>query len=183
MAFSRILLLAAAFAGPAFAAPELSTKTLAGRSNRGLLSAGVYLSIMGDPYPSLAGANLAINVLDFLRLTAGIGGYTGAAGSSLGAGSTAAAATSYAAGLRALMPGWSFSPMVGVSYTHLHMTSGPANANVQGFGASGEYWYASMGLEWQSPNGFNVGAGCNVAMLATGTALPYINIGYFFPLI
>lgn len=152
-----------------------------GPSDRMSKRAGAYLGILGDPFPTLLGVNVGYNAFDFLRLHAGIGRVSASAG--IGDSSLSASATTLGVGARALVPGWSLSPTVGLAAAMVVYSSSGASIKVNGFEASGAHVYASLGVDWQTPGGFNLGLGYNLSIRSGIGGLPYLNFGWFTDLI
>ncbi|MBY0471703.1 hypothetical protein K2X30_11105 [bacterium] len=134
---------------------------------------GILAGVLGDPYPSIISGNVAYNVLDFLRVQAGYG--TGSA-----AGITV---NSLGIGVRALVPDWNFSPMVGVSFVSNTVTIDVSQfiSAFNGFSVSGttSSLYIPFGFDWQTEGGFNLGFGASLSTKVS-QVLPYITIGWFF---
>ncbi len=135
--------------------------------------AGAFLGVLGDPFPTLVGVNLAYNVFDFLRATAGLGQVSASVGNS------SASATTVGAGARFLVPGWSLSPVAGLSLAYVGYSSTGGALSVGGFDSGGLHAYASLGIDWQTASGFNVGAGYNLSTKAGVGGMPYLNLGWF----
>lgn len=147
-------------------------------SNRMRNRAGGYVGILGDPFPTLVGLNLAYNVLDFMRATAGLGQVSATVGDA------EATATTIGAGARFFVPGWSFSPVAGVSAAYVNVSQkGGMSITVKNFEESGMHLYGSLGVDFQSEGGFNIGAGYNVSLRSGIGGLPYINLGWYFDFI
>jgi len=135
---------------------------------------GFTVSVLSDPYPSLAGINLLYHPDSHLRLQVGAG--TAFVGSALGA------------GVRYIFspaPGW--SPVFGVSWTSLKITG---LDGVPFFDWSSSPGYSSQysayaGMELASAGGFLFGIGLNAVFLqapqAIGTTvMPGIHLGWLF---
>ena len=75
---------------------------------------GAYLALWGDPFPALWGANIAYNVYDFVRLTAGVGTDS----------TTHVTATTFGMGAKLFVPNWALSPVVGLNWSFDNLTSG-----------------------------------------------------------
>lgn len=148
-----------------------------GESSRSKNKLGVYASLLSDPYPSLWGINVGYNFVDFIRVTAAYGSLS-AAGVTVTAGN---------AGLKAFVPGWNFSPMVGANYSLVS-----TNANVINFGSINVVAPAgtnfntmsiSMGFDWQADGGFMLGGAYTLPIgnsIWASTGLIGIHLGYFF---
>ncbi len=154
-----------------------STETAA-QSNRMMRKAGVYLGILGDPFPTLVGVNLGYNAFDFMRITGGLGRVSATLGAS------EASATTLGAGTRFFVPGWNLSPVAGLSFAYVSVSqTGGAAVSVSNFGSSAAHIYATLGFDWQAASGFNVGAGYNLSFKGGVGGLPYLNLGWYFDLI
>jgi hypothetical protein len=151
---------------------DLSTVSVV-QSSRMHKRVGAYLGVLGDPFPTLVGVNLAYNVFDFLRATAGLGQVSASVGNA------SASATTVGAGARFLVPGWSLSPVAGLSVAYVGYSSSGGGVSVGGFNSGGLHAYASLGVDWQTVSGFNLGAGVNVSTKAGVGVLPYLNLGWF----
>ena len=156
---------------------NVSTEEVGVTSNRMLRKAGVYLGVLGDPFPTLLGVNLGYNLTDFMRATAGLGRVSATIGTA------EASATTLGAGTRFFVPGWSLSPSAGVSFAYVSVSqSGGAAVTVGNFTKSQAHIYANIGVDWQAASGFNVGAGYNLSFMGVG-GMPYLNLGWYFDLI
>ena len=156
---------------------NVSTEEVGITSNRMLRKAGVYLGVLGDPFPTLLGVNLGYNLTDFMRATAGLGRVSATIGTA------EASATTLGAGTRFFVPGWSLSPSAGVSFAYVSVSqSGGAAVTVGNFTKSQAHIYANIGVDWQAASGFNVGAGYNLSFMGVG-GMPYLNLGWYFDLI
>lgn len=177
----KLVLLAMTCAATVLAATE-TTSTNDAESNRVRRRFGVYAGFFGDPFPTIIGLNAAYNALDFLRLTAGFGQVSSSL--SLGGQDASATATTFGAGARFLVPGWSLSPMAGLSFAYVDVTqSGGMTMTVNNFATSGAHVYGSLGLDWQASSGFNVGAGYNLSFKSGVGGQPYLNLGWYFDFI
>lgn len=139
---------------------------------------GFHVGVIGEPFPSIIGVNLNYNIFDFLRVSAGYGSIsTTQSGAEL-------SATTIGAGLKTFIPGWSFSPMVGLSWANVSMTvTGNASGlDVGGFtaGRDGSHIYATFGIDWQTGLGLNLGAGYAYSFLDGVGGLPFVYIGWYF---
>jgi len=147
-------------------------------SNRMLRKAGVYLGLIGDPFPTLVGVNLAYNLTDFMRASAGLGRVSATLGTA------EASATTVGASAKFFMPGWNLSPVAGLGFAYVSVSqTGAAAVSVSNFGSSAAHVYASLGVDWQAASGFNVGAGYNLSFKSGVGGLPYVNLGWYFDLI
>lgn len=100
----------------------------------------------------------------------------------------------YGGGAKFLVPGWNFSPVLGVNGTGGYgvfedaglfdfesSSSTKGNKETASFG----FGYFNFGGDYQAANGFNVGFGLNWAFWKSEDVdfkypLPYLNIGWFF---
>ncbi len=92
-------------------------------------------------------------------------------------------ASSVGGGIRAYVPGWSFSPMVGME---LVWVSADSTGTVGGFTfstSSSSILHTSIqfGLEWQMQNGLLIGGGAQYSLSSrkSESINPYINLGWF----
>jgi hypothetical protein len=147
-----------------------------GQSNRMNHKFGLHLGLLGDPFPTLLGLNLDYNLIDWARVTAGYGSVSAdVTGGKL-------TATTFGAGVRAMVPNWNVTPVVGLSFASVSVsaTGTAVSGDVGGFSASASHLYATFGLDYQAGIGFNVGLGYNVSLKSGVGGLPYINLGWFF---
>ncbi len=147
-----------------------------GQSNRMKDRFGLHLGFLGDPFPTLLGFNVDYNAVDWLRATAGYGSVKASVtGGDL-------TATTLGVGVRAMVPDWNVTPVVGLSYATVSISaSGPfVSGSVGGLSASTSLLYAAIGIDYQAGIGFDVGAGYNVALKSGVGGLPYVNLGWFF---
>lgn len=154
-------------------------------SQRSEKKLGAYLGVLGDPAPTAIGMNLAYNLTDFLRVSAGYGevkssglAYDSSTGS-LSMEETGKLQT-FGVGARAMMPGWNLSPVVGVSVGYMSLSG--AFTNVQGLTRSGINAYGTIGVDYQARSGFNLALGYNFPLGNSMESNPYVNLGWFFDL-
>ena len=144
-------------------------------SNRMKNRAGGYVGLLGDPFPTIIGLNIAYNVLDFMRATAGLGQVSAQFGTA------EATATTIGAGARFFVPGWDFSPTAGLSFAYVSVSqTGGMSVSVKNFDESGAHLYGTIGVDWQAATGFNVGAGYNLSFKSGIGGLPSLNLGWYF---
>ena len=127
---------------------------------------------LNDPVPAVAGISVGYNVLDFLRLTAGVGRFN--SDYEYNGITLKTRSVTYGAGVRFLVPGWNLSPVVGVSW---------ATIATEGFPNDDHHVYAVGGLEWQTDFGLNIGAGYERSFDAKIGGLPYLNVGWYIGLL
>jgi len=174
----NILLLAGLLvSGRTLAAPSQSMIDEDMMSTRAKQPFGAYLSILGDPHPTLAGANVAYNAFDFLRATAGLGRVSMSVSVPDASGDfieeEVASVTSLGVSTKFFVPGWNFSPTIGLGYTHVFFS----NVDVASIGS--DNLYTNVGVDWQTESGFYVGAGMNVSLTGSAPTAPYLNLGWF----
>ncbi len=151
-----------------------SSAALAG--NRSLNKLGVTVGLLGDPYPTVIGYNANWNVLPFMRLVAGYGSISASTnGGEL-------KATTMAGGVRLMKSEWNFSPVVGLSYGKVDVTTtgSVGTTTVGGFSGSATHSYWTAGFDWQASGGFNFGFGVNGSLKSGIGSVPFINLGWFF---
>jgi outer membrane autotransporter protein len=170
---------------PALASTETGTSTATETSRRSEKKLGAYLGVLGDPAPTAIGLNLAYNVADYLRASIGYGDASSKTTScDMSSGTCASEETgklqTFGAGLRAMMPGWSFTPVLGVSLGYMKLSGD--FTNVQGLTHSGFNAYGNVGFDYQARSGFNVGFGYNFPLGNKMESNPYLNLGWFFDL-
>lgn len=149
-----------------------------GQSNRSKKKLGVHVGLLGDPFPTLVGFNANYNVMDWARATVGYGSVSAdVTGGKL-------TATTFGLGARFMVPNWSFSPVVGLSWATVSVTAEGTGVigDVGGFSGSASHLYATFGVDWQSGIGFNFGAGYNYSLKSGVGGLPYVNLGWYFAL-
>lgn len=177
LALSVLLLLADASAYASNGSNKIETTT----SSRSAKRLGAYLGI-GEPAPTLIGINLAYNVTDFLRASAGYGSLSVATSLSFGSDGSLtaneASAKTFGVGVRGLVPGWSVSPTVGLHFAHVSY-SGAGGLTVGGFQESGSHIYGSLGVDWQASFGLNLSAGYNYSFKSGIGGSAYLNAGWF----
>jgi hypothetical protein len=150
------------FASVAFGANKAPRADVGGatsnESYRMARRAGMYLAY-GDPYPTIIGVGAAYQVTDFLKAQVGFGKVSAVTGSISAAGITVgeASATTVGFGVKGTVPGWNFTPTVGLHFAHL-IYSG-TGIEVGGFTQSGSHVYTSFGFDWQLQSGFNLSGG------------------------
>jgi hypothetical protein len=132
---------------------------------------GTYLGV-AEPAPGLLGANVAYNVTDFLKASLGFGRI------SITSGTAEASATTVGAGVRALVPGWNVTPTAGLHYGHVFY-SGTGMLAAGGFDQSGGHVYGSVGVDWQTPGGFNLNGGLRQSFRSGVGGGIYLGIGKY----
>jgi hypothetical protein len=145
---------------------------------------GIYGSLLGDPYLSLTGINLAYNLTSFMRLTAGYG-QASVTGITLDALTTPTTitVTSIGGGLKLFLPHSSFSPVAGFNYSSATVSiSGTPDgtSSFYGLSAAASIMYANFGIDWQTHYGLDIGLGYNLPITAGLLGIPYFNLGWFF---
>lgn len=153
--WKSVFVVSCLFAHSAFGAKAAVTEDSYRMSRR----AGMYLAY-GDPYPTVIGIGAAYQLTDFLKAQVGFGKLSVASGISIsGAGVTVteASATTFGMGLKGMVPGWNFTPTVGLHFAHLSYSG--TGIEVGGFKESGSHIYTSFGFDWQTQSGFNLTGG------------------------
>ena len=128
---------------------------------------GGYVSLWGDPFPALWGANIAYNVYDFLRLNAGVGTES----------TSNIVATTFGIGGKVFVPGWALTPMLGLGWSADNVSSGHT-VDIRGIKRGGNRLYWSFGLDWQTTLGFSVGTGYENTLSMSGGS-GFLNVGFF----
>jgi hypothetical protein len=147
-----------------------SQSTFSADSSRTEKKIGAYLSVLGDPSPTLVGVNAAYNVTDYLRANVGFGRVSASIGD------LDASLTTIGIGAKAMVPGWSLTPTAGLGLSYA-MFSG--NTSVGGLTGNELNPYLSFGFDWQAQSGFNAGVVMNVS-LNGASSNPCLNLGWFF---
>jgi hypothetical protein len=151
-------------------------------SNRMKNRAGAYLGLLGDPYPTLVGVNLAYNVFDFMRVSAGFGKISASA--SFGSTEVSSSATTIGGTVRFMVPNWSLTPTAGLGFSHVSISDDAGvTVSVKNFTESASHLYGNFGFDWQSSGGFNVGAGYNYSFKSGIGGAVYVNLGWYFDFI
>ncbi len=166
------------FASVTWGAAPVTETVDASLSNRMKHRSGAYVGLLGDPFPTVIGVNLAYNVADFMRATAGFGKVSASIGTST------TSATTIGAGARFMVPGWDISPTAGLSFAYVAVSSdGGGSVSVQNFTDSGAHLYGTLGVDWQTEGGFNLGLGYNFSFKSGVGGMPYVNLGYYIDLV
>lgn len=145
-------------------------------SSRGAKKLGLHIGLLGDPSPTVIGFNANYNLTRWMRATAGYGSISATTLTGT------LKATTMGGGVRFFHPGWNFSPVVGLSYAKVTLsTTGTVltTDEVGGFSASDSHLYYTAGIDWQMGFGMNLGFGVNTS-LKTKEQLPFFNIGWYF---
>jgi len=121
--FAAFMLTATSSLANTEAAASTQSVDLSYRSEKKL---GAYLGILGDPAPTVVGVNVAYNVAEYLRVTAGYGEITRSSGSFDSNGSLSfeesGKLSTFGLGARAMVPGWNLTPVVGVSVGYMSLS-------------------------------------------------------------
>lgn len=139
-------------------------------SNRMHKKLGAYMSLLGDPSPTLVGVNAAYNVTDYMRVNAGFGHVSASLGDE------SASLTTVGAGAKFFVPGWNFTPVLGANLAYAAFSG---DTSVGGLTSTGLNPYLSVGFDWQARSGFNMGLAMNIS-LAGADSNPCLNLGWFF---
>lgn len=146
---------------------ELSASVPSHRATRKL---GI-LAALNDPVPAVWGVSIGWNVTELLRLTAGTGGFS--SDYDMGGFVLKTRSVTYGAGARLMVPGWNLTPIVGLGW---------ATISTEGFTDDSNHFYATAGVEWQTSLGLTLGAGYDQSFDSKIGGLPYLNVGWFFPI-
>ncbi len=165
----------------AFAAGREKTQpqTVTDESYRMARRAGMYVAY-GDPYPTVLGVGVAYQLTDFLRAQAGFGKISVTNGitiSASGITTQESSATTVGLGLKGMVPGWNFTPTVGLHFSHLSYSS--SGISVGGFTESGSHVYTSLGFDWQAQGGFNLTGGYQLSFKSGIGGGLYLGAGWF----
>ncbi len=142
---------------------------------------GLYGGILGDPFPTALGGNVAYNVTDFTRVTAGYGSF------SVTSVSDKLTVTTIGIGAKFFLSERNLTPVVGLNYSNVtfKLTGTLGTLEVAGLSASTGVMYVNFGVDWQAGSGFNLGAGYNLSPRWSAQygwrviGLPYLNFGWF----
>jgi hypothetical protein len=149
--------------------------------NRSSKRMGVYVGVLGDPHPTLAGVNLAYNLSPMMRASVGYGKVTVSSAAisitddGISGSSTEESMTTLGAAMKFLVPGMNLSPSATVGYSHIALSD---NLIIEDYKANN--FYLGLGADWQGESGLNLGAGMNLSMNGAAPSAPYFNLGYFF---
>lgn len=166
---SLIVLILLTLANPP--ALALDGGSIESQSFRSTAKTGIVLGL-NDPVPAVFGVSLGYNVFDFFRLTAGIGRFN--SDYNYGGYVIQTKSFTYGGGARLLMPGWNLTPVVGLSW---------ATIVTEGFPNDDHHVYAVLGLEWQTSYGLNLAAGYEQSFNSQIGGLPYLTVGWYFPVL
>lgn len=167
---------------------------------------GLFLA-HNTPAPATLGANVGIHLFDFVRLEGGFG----MGGDAVGSGASTLAAsmitsvgylltgglvkwediyrfvsggpppgnyvTTWGGGARFFLPQAPLVPSIGI-----HYAAGTAVGSVGGVSGSFGHVYYTLGIDWQSRVGLNLGAGLNLCLSLPEPSryLLYVHVGWFF---
>ncbi len=196
IAFSAPKLAAKPVLPPQKTEAKTSVRALTPASNRMAKRFGAYVSVLGDPSPTLVGINGAYNITDYLRATAGLGYVSTSL--TMGSSVSEASLTTFGGGIKAMMPGWNLTPIMGLnvayaafsskstqpkkipgSYTESVAGANDPELEVNGLKESQINPYLTVGADWQDKSGFNAGLGIQLSFIGAD-ATPYFQLGWFF---
>lgn len=146
---------------------------------------GAYVSVLGDPYISIVGINLGVNLFSFSRVTAGYGSWTPTFTYTDGT-SEKVKVTTTAAGVKFMVPSWNLTPFAGINYAQMTFERQDKVLASSSYSlsekASITYPYWTAGIEFTASFGFYIAVGYNkpTGILASIPGLPYLNLGWFF---
>ena len=146
------------------------------RADRTAKPFGVYLGLLGNPFPSIWGVNVGYNALPFLRGSIGYGK------TSVSDPTITVDASTIAFEAKGTVPDWNFSPCVSLGYTNVSMTiSGTGSTDsLAGLSGSGGSMYVGFGFDWQTNVGFALGLEYKLLLTSGGSGLPAIYLGWYF---
>jgi len=174
-----LLLNSAALAADQSSTSDSQAPAPESESNRLDHRLGAYLGILGDPHPTILGLNVAYNVTDFLRASAGAGQVSATSSLSIAndgsVSSQTQSMTTLGVAAKFLVPTWNLTPTASLGYSHISITDGSVFTDYKS-----NNLYVGIGGDWQAKSGFNLGAGMNISMNGAAPSAPYINVGYFF---
>jgi hypothetical protein len=137
---------------------------------------GFYGSLFGDPWQSELSINAAYQAAPWGRVNVGIG--------------TPFSGTTYGVGMKFMIPGWNLSPVAGFNLNHYEGNPndvGGAFSDTSPEGAQSkslDNLSGNLGLDYVGDTGFHFAVGYNKKLIGDApgekTALPYLQIGYFF---
>ena len=138
---------------------------------------GTYLGILGDPHPTVLGANVAYNWLPFLRASLGFGqiSVTSMSFNQNGFATEEKSMTTIGTAAKFMVPGWNLTPTASLGYSHVFFSEGITSTDFRANNI-----YMGFGGDWQAESGFNMGAGLNVSLNGAAPSAPYLNLGMFF---
>ena len=144
------------------------------RSNKKL---GVGVGLITEPFPSILGFNLAYNIMDQLRLTAGYG--------TINASATGFSVDVTSIGLDAklFLLDWSFAPFVSGGVTTVTGTvSGTGTTSGISIANTGTAASVGFGVDWQTWIGFNFGLEYKTLLSSSlgSTGAPGLYLGWYF---
>jgi len=138
---------------------------------------GLGLGLITEPFPSVLGFNLAYNVMDQLRLTAGYG--------SINASATGfnVDVTTIGVDAKLFLLDWSFAPFVSGGFTSVSGTiSGTGTTSGIALANTGTAASVGFGVDWQTWVGFNLGLEYKTILGSSLgiTGLPGLYLGWYF---
>jgi hypothetical protein len=160
---------------------EVSTQETPKNSNRLDHRIGFSLGIL-DPNPGLLGLNAHYNINDYLRASAGWANLETTSSISVDGNTTTSQksrADTFGVGLTGAVPGWNLTPTLGLHYARIFY-SGTPGLEVGGFKESGGHVYTSIGVNYQSPSGFDVEVGYNLSLASNVGGSAFAHLGWFF---
>lgn len=167
--------IALTLAASSFAVESISTRI----ETESKLGANVGL---GDPFPGLIGLNLAYNLTEDIRITAGYAEVevtTSISFTESGVASESIKAQTYGVGGQYLFTDWAVRPTAGLHAGYFSV-SGEGEFSVNGFDKSTAHIYSNLGFDWIADSGFHAATGLNLAMIGGSGSGFYANLGYFF---
>ena len=126
---------------------------------------------INNPAPASFGVNLSYALNPMIKLEAGTGDATTIFGPKLSA---------MGAGAIFTYPEWNWTPTAGLHASVVSFSdNGFSSSSINGVGKSGTLVYGSLGMEYQSNSGFNIGLGMNMPFGGMNSTT-YISTGWGF---
>ena len=156
---------------------------------------GLVIGLISDPFISDIGISADYNLNHYLRLTGSLGFLyspgsaqaTYVNGTETSSNGLTITGTSFGLGVKALVPGWEFSPVIGLNLadTSLNLPPGFEIYNISNGTTSNTYnlfWiYTNIGFDYQAKDGFDLGFGFDMSLNnIVPIPIPGLNIGKFF---
>lgn len=168
-ALSLVALLCVTLQAQAETAADTESRTNSennGQVNR-MNKPSVLTIAINRPAPATLGLNYSYTVSPLLKATMGYGDIVTLGGK----------ASALGAGVELMYPEWNFTPAVGLHVSQVELSGGLTSIN--GVTKSGAHLYSSLGMEFQSKGGFNIGFGTNIPFGDMDSTI-YISAGWGF---
>lgn len=122
---------------------------------------------LADPFPGGLGVRLGGQLFPWMRLATGLSF----------AGSSSAGLTNFGVSAQILNAGWEVSPFIGGSVAGVFHTG---TGTISSFSGNGVNLYPTVGLDWQSPEGFCLQAGYHFSLRSGLPSTLSASIGWGF---